>query len=129
MSYCEHCGAEFRLFSIFNRDMQGLCTAWKSRHERTCKNKTPEQRLKWAKPYIDKDRHESSIVVDLNHPGFGVPSDHEYETAESWFDELLGIAASHHNHDAVRDFDGWIDGWEDHSPADVYYSEFPEHKQ
>jgi hypothetical protein len=126
-SYCDHCGAEFRLFSIFNRDMQGLCKVWKRRHERACKNRTSEQRLKWAKPYIGKDRYEGSIVVDVNHPGFCSKNCHAHESAESWFDELLGIAVSHDNLDAIRDFEGWTDGWEDRNPADVYYAEFPEH--
>ncbi len=67
---CEYCGAIFRLFTIFNRDMQGLCKAWKRRHEKRCKNRSPAQRRKWAKPYVGKDRFESSIVVDLNDPGF-----------------------------------------------------------
>jgi len=67
---CQYCGAEFRLFTIFPRDMGGLARAWKIRHERKCKNRTPAQRLRWAKPYIGKDRYESSLVVDLTHPGF-----------------------------------------------------------
>ncbi len=67
---CRYCGAEFRLFSIFNRNMQALCNGWKTRHERKCKSRTPGQRRTWAKPYIGKDRYESSIVVDLNHSGF-----------------------------------------------------------
>jgi hypothetical protein len=33
---CRHCGAEFKLFTIFNRDMQALCKGWKRRHERSC---------------------------------------------------------------------------------------------
>lgn len=73
MSTCEHCGAEYRLFTIFNRDMQGLCKAWKGRHEFACSKRTPEQRLKWAKPYAGKDRYDSSIVVDLSHAGFSTP--------------------------------------------------------
>jgi hypothetical protein len=71
---CSHCGAEFRLFTIFNRDMGGLCKAWKRKHEFKCKDRTPEQRLKWAKPYIGKNRHESSIVVDLGNKGFKTPN-------------------------------------------------------
>jgi hypothetical protein len=130
MSYCDHCGAEFRLFSIFNRDMQGLCKVWKRWHERACEKRSPEQRLKWAKPYMGKDRYESSIVVDLNNPGFGEQSqdEHRHETAETWFYELLDIAVSHNNRNAVRDFDGWTNGWGDHSPADAYYTEFPQHR-
>ena len=73
-AYCAHCGAEFRLFTIFNRDMQGLAKVWKRRHERGCEKRTPEQRRKWAKPYIGKDRHDSSIVVDLSHQGFQTPN-------------------------------------------------------
>ena len=69
-AHCAYCGADFRLFTIFNRDMQGLCKAWKNRHERRCKTRTPDQRRKWAKPYAGKDRVDSSIVVDLDHPGF-----------------------------------------------------------
>lgn len=70
MAFCKHCGAQFRLFSIMNKDMQGLCNVWKKRHERGCSAKTPEQRLKWAKKYIGKDITESSITVDLSHFGF-----------------------------------------------------------
>jgi hypothetical protein len=70
MSYCTHCGAQFRLFSIFNKDMQGLCKVWKRRHEFVCAKRTPAQRLVWAKPYIGKTRIESSITVDLEHEGF-----------------------------------------------------------
>lgn len=71
-SRCQHCGAVFRLFTIFNRDMQGLCKVWKQKHERTCVAKSPEARRKWAKKYVGLDRTESSIVVDLEHPGFGL---------------------------------------------------------
>lgn len=127
-SCCTHCGAEFRLFTIFSRDMQGLCKVWKRRHESACSKRTPEQRLKWAKPYIGKARYESSLVVDLTHPGFSSGSDHDYERAEDWFNELKKIADSHGNKDAVRDFEGWTEGWEDRSPSDVYYEEFPEHR-
>lgn len=67
---CDHCGAELHLFTIFNRDMQGLAKAWKRRHERGCANRTAKQRLAWARPYIGKDRFESSIVVDVQHAGF-----------------------------------------------------------
>lgn len=70
MKTCQYCGAEFRLFSISNRDMGGLCRVWQKRHERGCKDRTPEQRRKWAKKYIGKDRYESSIVVDMEHIGF-----------------------------------------------------------
>lgn len=67
---CRVCGAEYRLFTIFNRDMQGLCNAWRNRHERTCKERTPSQRRAWARKYADKDTTESSITLDLDHPGF-----------------------------------------------------------
>lgn len=70
MAYCRFCGAEFRLFTIFNRDMQGLCKVWKKRHERGCEKKTPAQRRKWAQKYAGKDTTESSLTVDLDHPGF-----------------------------------------------------------
>lgn len=72
MAYCEHCGAQFRLFSIMNKDMQGLCKVWKRRHEHGCSQKTPAQRVKWAKKYIGKDYTDSSITVDMSHPGFSV---------------------------------------------------------
>lgn len=67
---CSYCGAEYRLFTIFKKDMNGLAKAWKWRHERKCSRRTPAQRVKWAKPYVGKDRYESSLVVDLEHPGF-----------------------------------------------------------
>lgn len=70
MSYCVHCGAQFRLFSIMNKDMLGLCKVWKMRHERSCSKKTPEQRVKWAAKYVGRDTTDSSITVDLGHPGF-----------------------------------------------------------
>jgi hypothetical protein len=69
-SACRHCGAEYRLFTIFNRDMQGLCKAWRGKHERACQSKTPTQRRSWAKKYEGKDTTESSLTVDLEHPGF-----------------------------------------------------------
>ncbi|MFL1449149.1 hypothetical protein ACI77O_12210 [Pseudomonas tritici] len=67
---CDHCGSEYRLFTIFNRDMQGLCKGWRKRHERGCASKTPAQRRAWAKKYAGLDSYESSITVDLDHPGF-----------------------------------------------------------
>lgn len=70
VAHCIHCGSEFRLFTIFNRDMQGLCNVWKRRHEAACLERTPEERRKWAKPYVGKDRFESSLVVNLSDPGF-----------------------------------------------------------
>ncbi|MBB5547462.1 hypothetical protein GGD70_007822 [Paraburkholderia fungorum] len=69
-AYCKFCGAEYRLFTIFNRDMQGLCKAWKRRHEHTCAKKTPAQRRLWARKYGGKDTTESSLTVDLAHAGF-----------------------------------------------------------
>lgn len=73
---CRFCGAQFRLFTIFNRDMQGLCKAWKRRHERACCRRTPVQRRRWALRYAGKDVTESSLVVDLAHPGFAEPVEH-----------------------------------------------------
>lgn len=67
---CRFCGAEYRLFTIFNRDMQGLCKAWKKRHERSCASRSTDERRKWARRYAGKDTTESSLVVDLSHPGF-----------------------------------------------------------
>lgn len=67
---CNFCGAEFRLFTIFNRDMQGLCKAWRRKHEHKCRSRLPAERHKWARLYIGKDSSESSITVDLSHPGF-----------------------------------------------------------
>jgi hypothetical protein len=70
---CKYCGSEYRLFSISNRDMQGLVKAWKNKHEWKCQSRTPEQRLKWAKPYIGKGRLDSSIIIDLEHDGMKLP--------------------------------------------------------
>lgn len=67
---CTHCGSEYRLFTIFNRDMQALCKIWKRRHERSCSKRTPAERRAWARKYEGKDSSESSMVVDLEHPGF-----------------------------------------------------------
>lgn len=67
---CRHCGAEYRLFTIFNRDMQGLAKAWKQKHERGCAKRTAHQRRAWAKPFLGKDQNESSLVVDMTHAGF-----------------------------------------------------------
>lgn len=71
---CKFCGAEYRLFTIFNRDMQGLCKAWKRRHERTCERRTPAQRRQWARQYAGKGTAESSLTVNLTHAGFNDPS-------------------------------------------------------
>lgn len=65
---CRHCGAQIKLFSIFNRSMQGLAIAWRGRHQRGCAKRTPEQRRKWAQRYIDMGE-DSSITINLDHPG------------------------------------------------------------
>ncbi|MCO2528542.1 hypothetical protein IPC1147_34005 [Pseudomonas aeruginosa] len=67
---CRACGAELRLFSISNRDMQGLCRAWRGRHERACKSRTPAQRRAWAKKYVSSDPDDTNLTVDLDHAGF-----------------------------------------------------------
>lgn len=83
---CDHCGAEYRLFTIPNRDMQALCNGWKRRHERGCKTRTPAQRRKWATPYIGKDRLDSSIVVDGTHPGLqDASAENDFE---AWLTDL-----------------------------------------
>ena len=69
-SKCEHCGAEYRLFTICNKNMQGLCKAWKDRHERACAKRTPTKRRSWAAKYKGLDHLDSSIVVDYSHVGF-----------------------------------------------------------
>lgn len=65
---CRHFGAVYRLFTFFNRDMQGLCKVWRRRHERGCQARTPAERRKWARRYIAL-ADESSITIDLTHPG------------------------------------------------------------
>jgi len=70
MACCKHCGAEFRLFTIFNRDVQALCKIWKGRHERACAERSPAQRRTWAKKYEGKGAGDSSLTVDLSHAGF-----------------------------------------------------------
>ncbi len=67
---CSHCGAKYRLVTEHNRDMQRLCKAWLSRHERPCATRTPEQRRAWAQKYVEKTFTESSLTVDLDHAGF-----------------------------------------------------------
>jgi hypothetical protein len=65
---CIHCGARLKLFSIFNRSMQGLANVWRKRHQRGCAKRTPEQRHAWARRYVARG-DESSITIDLAHPG------------------------------------------------------------
>ncbi|WP_177346353.1 MULTISPECIES: hypothetical protein [Pseudomonas] len=67
---CSHCGAAYRLSSDFKRDMQRLCNAWLSRHVRACATRSPAQRRSWAQKYVGKDFNESSLTVNLEHPGF-----------------------------------------------------------
>lgn len=70
---CRYCGARYTLWTISNRSMQGLCNAWKKRHESYCKHKTPKQRRAWARKWPVKDSldsFESSIVVDPHNHGF-----------------------------------------------------------
>jgi hypothetical protein len=66
-STCRYCGATYRMFTIFDKNLQGLTRAWRNRHERKCAQRTPAQRTKWAKKYLHDD---SSITVDLEHEGF-----------------------------------------------------------
>lgn len=54
--------------------------------------------------------------------------EHNYTNAQEWFSALQGIANKHDNRNAIRDFEGWTQGWEESTPAEVYYAEFPEHK-
>lgn len=70
---CEFCGATYSLFTIFNKDMGGLCKAWRNRHEFKCKNWTPEQRQKWAKKYKKNTSLDSALVMDYDHPGMKLP--------------------------------------------------------
>ena len=70
---CRTCGAQFRLVTIHKRDMEGLCKAWRKRHERVCKERTPTGRRKWASKYAGKMQWESSITLDLCHPAFQDP--------------------------------------------------------
>lgn len=69
MATCKHCGSQFRLFSISNRDMSGLCRGWKTKHEFKCKQRTPLQRRTWAKPYLIEGA-DRAITINLEHPGF-----------------------------------------------------------
>lgn len=70
MSYCSYCGTQYRLFTIFNKNMQGLTKAWKTRHERTCRHRSPEQRRAWARKYEGLGMLDSAITVELSHKGF-----------------------------------------------------------
>ena len=69
-SICQYCGSEYRLFTIHNKNMQGLTKAWKRRHERACQKRSPDQRRKWSSKYVGKSRLESPVVVDLYHVGY-----------------------------------------------------------
>lgn len=69
-STCRICGAEYRIVSILNRDMQGFCKAWRRRHETACKVRTPGQRRAWARKYESNVSAENSLTVDLEHAGF-----------------------------------------------------------
>lgn len=51
-----------------------------------------------------------------------------YPSRDEWFSALQEIARSHHNISAVRDYDGWTQNWLHETPADAYYSEYPEHR-
>ncbi|MDX1252181.1 MAG: hypothetical protein IDH49_08060 [Gammaproteobacteria bacterium] len=54
---------------------------------------------------------------------------HDFESRVDWYDALVAIAKRHDNKSAVRDFDGWTDNWENITPEESYYEEFPEHKE
>lgn len=53
---------------------------------------------------------------------------HDFECPEDWYEALKAVAKRHDNTAAVRDYDGWTCAWEDASPEDTYYNEYPEHK-
>lgn len=65
-----YCGVEIRMVTLCNRDMQGLCNAWRRRHETACKSRTPAQRRVWAARYTGNNHEDGGVVVDLRHPGF-----------------------------------------------------------
>jgi hypothetical protein len=54
---------------------------------------------------------------------------HNYETEQEWYDRLVEVAESHDNSFAVRDREGWIMDWEEMTPEESYYGEYPEHKK
>ncbi len=68
-AYCRHCGSEYHLFTIFNRDMGGLVKVWKRRHEFACAKRSPAQRRRWAKKYLNRPEGESALIVHPDHPG------------------------------------------------------------
>ena len=72
---CSYCGAVYRLFTISNRSLKGLCKGWKKRHEKACGRRTPAQRREWAKKYAGKDRYDAAVVVDLSLPAFKMEGD------------------------------------------------------
>lgn len=67
---CSDCGSEYRLFTIFSRNMQALWKIRKRRPERGGLKRTPAERCAWARKFAGKDSSESSPVVDLAHPEF-----------------------------------------------------------
>jgi hypothetical protein len=95
---CPHCGAQIRLFSIFNRSMQGLANSWKKKHQRACKDRTPAQRHAWARPYLAKGPDECSILVNPDHPGMQVKEPTEAREASA--EGGVGCAGLKGNSDA-----------------------------
>lgn len=56
------------------------------------------------------------------------PGNGGFRSDTEWFFALQAVAARHGNAGAIRDFEGWTDGWQNQSPEAVYYAEFPEHQ-
>lgn len=48
-----------------------------------------------------------------------------YANAQQWFKTLKSIAKENKNESAITDFEGWTSNWENESPSEAYYNEFP----
>ena len=47
-----------------------------------------------------------------------------YETVEEWFKLLQELSRQHGRN--ILDFDAWTENWENESPNEAYYKEYPE---
>ena len=53
----------------------------------------------------------------------------KYLSSEVWYIELLNVAARHNCVKLVRDKEAWCECWQDQTPEECFYDEYPEYRE
>lgn len=50
-----------------------------------------------------------------------------YDSKDEWYEALLAIAKTHGVEHLVRDKDGWTYNWENETPSESFYNDYPQY--